>query len=898
MRAPALWMATAYAIGAGFSSLKTSSVFLQSNSCLVIASLLLLIALVVVRLRVRGSAWVAWVLAMGVFVALGGAGALLEKEGVAANGVADMAARGELPLDEPLRWRGVLRDEPAAVPDGIRYEIELESVGVGRAVVPVRGGLRVNYFPKPDAGGQAPAVHAGNEVEALVHAHVPRNFMDEGAFDFRGSLARQGIDLIGNLRTAELMTRVPVGAQRLSERGGLSGWVTSEGIRLARVRSALLRRVDSLYANAPDERAILRAMLLGDKTFVDSDTAADFQKVGAFHVLVVAGLHVGAICALLLWAGRRARAPFFVTIVVTAAALVAYAAIVQDRPPVMRATLTAIIYLAARPFFRRVDLVNTVSLAALLILLFRPSECRDPSFLLSFLAAGTIAGLAVPLIARFIEPVRTGLEHLGDVTRDLSHSARVAEMRVDIREAAWWVAHRVPAWVGRRATEWIGRPLDWGLRLGELLVISIVLQLGMLGLLVAQFHRVSLTAPVSNVPAAVLTGAIVPLGFAALGVSFVWARAAGWMAGLLGVMVRVLVWCVHWFAAAPQLSYREPGPPMWLLVASVGALVVLAGMSRGAVSRRNLGRSPRGLSQWSELCAAAVFLAATLLIATHPFAPRIEKSQFELTVLDVGQGDSLFAAFPNGETMLIDGGGESGSAYIDGKIRGNNVGEEVVAPYLWWRGIKRIDVMVLTHAHHDHLDGLHAILDDFRVTELWVGLDVEERAYRDLIAHAEKVGTRVVHRQDAENFDFGSARDGILWPMDGHTVAAATNNDSLVMRVSDGKFNFMLPGDAEQKVEKNLVESGQILKADFLKVPHHGSKTSSTEEFLEAVAPRVAVASVGAGNSFGHPAAVVVERYKQRGIRLLRTDQDGAVRAVTDGNSLQIITYLEQHPGN
>jgi competence protein ComEC len=106
----------------------------------------------------------------------------------------------------------------------------------------------------------------------------------------------------------------------------------------------------------------------------------------------------------------------------------------------------------------------------------------------------------------------------------------------------------------------------------------------------------------------------------------------------------------------------------------------------------------------------------------------------------------------------------------------------------------------------------------------------------------------------------------------------------------------MLPGDAEQKVEKNLVESGQILKADFLKVPHHGSKTSSTEEFLEAVAPRVAVASVGAGNSFGHPAAAVVERYKERGIRLLRTDQDGAVRAVTDGKTMEVSTYRERHP--
>ena len=901
MRAPALWMAAAFAAGAGLSSVSAvSAVLPYSGSYLLISSVVLLLALVVVHLGVRGSVWAAWAAAMVVFVGLGGGAARLEREGVAANSVAGMVGRGELRLDEALRWRGVLREDPMALPDGVRFEITLQSVGVGSEWTPVSGGMRLNYYPKPDAPEKLQVLHAGDAVEALVKAHVPRNYMDEGAFDFRGALARQGIDVMGSLRSAELLKKV--GEGRVETRERWSGTWRTIGFRLARVRGELLGRVDLLFANAPDERAILRAMLLGDKTFVDSDTATDFQKVGAFHVLVVAGLHVGAICVLLLWIGRRVRAPFFVTLVVAAAALVAYAAIVQDRPPVMRATLTAILYLAARPFFRRVDLVNTVALAALLILLFRPSEWRDSSFLLSFLAAGAIAGLAVPLIERFIEPRRAALEHLDDVTRDLSHTPRLAETRLDLRAAADWLQARLPRFLAGRSIEAITGPMGLALRVGELLVISVLLQLGMLGLLVEQFHRVSLTAPVSNIPAVILTGVIVPLGFVALGASFVWWRLAHWMAAGLGVLVRMLMTCVQWFAALPRLSYREPGPPWWLVVNSIAALAVLAGMSRSAVARRGAKRRGAGGAGGSasrivrmEICAVAVFAATVLLIATHPFAAKLQKSKFEVTVLDVGQGDSLFAAFPDGTTMLIDGGGESGASWGSGHSSESKIGEEVVAPYLWSRGLKKIDVMVLTHAHHDHLDGLHAVLDDFRVGELWVGLDVQERAYRELVAHAERVGTRVIHRRDSETYDFGSARDGILWPMDEHTVATATNNDSLVMRVSDGKFSFMLPGDAEQKVEKSLVASGQLLAADFLKVPHHGSKTSSTEEFLDAVAPRVAVVSAGEGNPFGHPAAVVVERYRERGIRLLRTDQDGAVTAVTDGETMEVGTYRERH---
>jgi len=158
--------------------------------------------------------------------------------------------------------------------------------------------------------------------------------------------------------------------------------------RLARVRGNLLARLDATFADKPEQAAILRAMLLGDRQFVDSDVAVDFQKTAAFHVLVVAGLHVGALCAFLLWLGRRLRFPSWLAALVTLAALAFYTGMVQDRPPVLRAALMAALYVCARPLFRRAEIVNTVAIAALVLLVWRPSALADESFELSFLAAG------------------------------------------------------------------------------------------------------------------------------------------------------------------------------------------------------------------------------------------------------------------------------------------------------------------------------------------------------------------------------------------------------------------------------------------------------------------------------------------------------------------------------
>jgi len=406
--------------------------------------------------------------------------------------------------------------------------------------------------------------------------------------------------------------------------------------------------------------------------------------------------------------------------------------------------------------------------------------------------------------------------------------------------------------------------------------------------------------------AVLLTGLIVPLGFLTLGAELIWSRLAAPLAWALGLLVKILLATVHWFATLSLVSFRTPAPATWLLAASFTALVVLCALARmNMVSIPvRLGRirirsaAPTRFARIAELLAALALAGFTFLAAVHPLGARLARGKLEVTVLDVGQGDSIFVAFPDGRTMLIDGGGEPGSTFTHGLRSGPDVGEDVVAPYLWSRGLKRLYVVALTHAHHDHLDGLRAVLNDFTVGELWVGLDSDAPAFRDLLDEAKAHGVKIVHHYAAEKFDFGGVQCAIAWPPAPGGTPLTENNDSLVISLQDGTTRFLLPGDIEAKAEKELSSGDENLRADFLKVPHHGSKSSSTEAFLEGVAPRFAVISVGEGNPFGHPNDSVVERYAQRGTKLLRTDQDGAITALSDGHRLTLTSYRDSQPIN
>jgi len=264
----------------------------------------------------------------------------------------------------------------------------------------------------------------------------------------------------------------------------------------------------------------------------------------------------------------------------------------------------------------------------------------------------------------------------------------------------------------------------------------------------------------------------------------------------------------------------------------------------------------------------------------------------EVTVLDVGQGDSLFVTFPGGRTMLVDAGGALGSFHSGGMRSGLDVGEEVVSPYLWSRGLKQIEVVALTHAHQDHIGGLPAVLENFRVQELWVGRDIEIPIYRQVLAIARQRGVHVMHVKEGDSFVRGIVSGNILWPEEITEHQTALNDDSLVMRLTDGSQSMLLSGDIERPSERKILAENENVGANFLKVAHHGSKTSTIETFLSSSHPAFAAISAGRDNSFGHPSPEVVERLKAAGIRVYFTDRDGAITATTDGQTLTVSTFL------
>lgn len=724
---------------------------------------------------------------------------------------------------------GQISGEPDVRLDKVFYVLEAREITVGREQRRVAGPVRVQV-PEPEQ-----VYSYGDVLQAkglLVRPEKPGN---PGQFDYGSYLARQGIRVILMARGDDAVQKVGTGSRNP-------------------VIFAAFRIKQKLIYNAglslsPPQAAVLNGIVFGVQGKISRDVRDSFVATGVVHILSVSGLHVGLVLGGVLGLARLAGLAPGLTAPVVSTVVIFYALMTGFNPAVMRATLMALLFLWAHHFGRDRDWPTTLAFAALVILLWKPFYLYHPGFQLSF-------------------------------------------------AATWGILYLGPILAGA-GTAFLDRFSFSRSRLVALVVaVPLAAQLATIPLVAWYYNLVSPVSILANLVAVPLVGLILFFGIAAAFLGLFWTPLAGFVNIATGAALDLFLLLINFLEKLPGAMFYTPAPSV-LVVALWYAGLIFAGrfIADEEWRQRILNYFA---SRWTVAGTSAATVIVLLILAWSLWMPG---SSQELTVhfIDVGQGDCALVQTPGGKTMLIDTGG-----WREELETGSGAGEQLVVPYLRRMGVKRVDVLVLSHPHEDHAGGAAAVVrnfpvglavvspvggtgaedgDDFSFEEappayvsllkemVGRGIPVQAAGAGDILVLDRVVNVEVLSPDTVQVEEKGSG----------------LNNCSIVLSLKFGRETFLFTGDIEEEAQAYLLQHGSELAADVLKMPHHGSR-HLLPAFVEQVDPDVAVISVGSRNNFGQPDPGVIGLLQKEGVKVYRTDKDGAVIITTDGQDLAVRT--------
>ncbi len=600
------------------------------------------------------------------------------------------------------------------------------------------------------------------------------------------------------------------------------------GAELAAQARDLARRTIRRHVGRfdPQAEAIVIAILIGDRVGLDDEVQRRLQEAGTYHVIAISGGNIAIVAGVVLWLLRVGGAGHRVGSWVTIAVIGGYAGTVGGGASVARAALMAVIYLVGRQADYRGSPLNALAVAAALLLIASPGSVADAGFWLTF---GATLGIMI------------GIEALGG----------------SLPRARWL---RLPA---------------------ALLLTSVCAELALFPVMARVFSRVTFAGLALNFLAIPLMSVAQIAGMIVVPLSAVSARAADVAGFAAHLGATGLVESAGLVDLAPWLTYRLP-PPHAAAVGGyyAGCVAWLAARNR-VLARGSAGRAWARLRRGAAVVAAAC--GAWILVEPATLVAPGVAGRLRVTVIDVGHGDAVLVQLPDRRSFLVDAGGSMGGSSFD-------IGGRVVSPAVWALRTRRLDALVVSHPDPDHVGGAASVVRDLRPREIWEGVPVPSlAAWAQLRAQARSAGIAWVERHAGDVVSLGDVRLRVRHPPPPDWERQRVrNDDSLVLEFRYGAVSLVLPGDIGRDVERGLAASFEPAGLRVLKIPHHGSATSSSGEFVAALRPRIAILSAGATTKVSEEA---LRRYEQVGAAVYRTDRDGAVTLETDGRTVTVVTF-------